>query len=108
MTTAQLRDAAERCRRLARGIGDPLTTELLAALAEIYAADADEQDAKKRRVRRGLTDLGTAAPRVPRRHRDRVCRTSLQGSIIERRQPDAGKTDSSKRPGATMLVYFEK
>jgi hypothetical protein len=34
MTTARLRDAAERCRRLARGIGDPLTTTLLAALAE--------------------------------------------------------------------------
>jgi hypothetical protein len=53
MTTAQLRDAAERCRRLARGIGDPLTTELLAALAEIYAADADEQDAKKRESKAG-------------------------------------------------------
>ena len=49
LTTAQLRDEAARCRRLARGIGDPLTTELLAALAEIYAADADEQDAKKTR-----------------------------------------------------------
>jgi hypothetical protein len=47
MTTAQLRDAAERCRRLARGIDDPLTTKLLAGLAEIYAADADEQDAKR-------------------------------------------------------------
>ena len=48
LTTAQLRDEAARCRRLARGIGDPLTTKLLAALAEIYAADADEQEAKKR------------------------------------------------------------
>jgi hypothetical protein len=47
MTTVQLRDAAERCRRLARGIGDPLTTELLAALAEIYATEADEQGRKR-------------------------------------------------------------
>jgi hypothetical protein len=53
MTTAQLRDAAERCRRLAHGVGDPLTTELLAVLAEIYAADADEQDAKKRESEEG-------------------------------------------------------
>ena len=53
MTTAQLRDAAERCRRLAHGIGDPLTTKLLAGLAEIYAADADEQDAKKRESKAG-------------------------------------------------------
>jgi hypothetical protein len=52
MTTAQLRDAAERCRRLAHGVGDPLTTELLAVLAEIYA-DADEQDAKKRESEAG-------------------------------------------------------
>jgi hypothetical protein len=49
MTTAQLRDAAERCRRLARGIGDPLTTTLLAALAEIYATEADEQIASETR-----------------------------------------------------------
>jgi hypothetical protein len=53
MTTAQLRDAAERCRRHARGIGDPLTTTLLAALAEIYAADADEQDAKRNASKAG-------------------------------------------------------
>ena len=38
-TTAQLRDQAERCRRLVRGVDDPLTTKLLAAFAEIYAAD---------------------------------------------------------------------
>jgi hypothetical protein len=43
LTTAQLRDEAARCRRLARGIGDPLTTERLAALAEVYATRADEQ-----------------------------------------------------------------
>ena len=46
-TTAQLRDEAERCRRLARGVDDPLTTKLLAALAEIYAAEADEQAAEE-------------------------------------------------------------
>jgi hypothetical protein len=49
MTTAQLKDAAERCRRLASGIGDPLTMELLAALAEIYATEADEQVASETR-----------------------------------------------------------
>jgi hypothetical protein len=53
MTTAQLRDAAERCRRVAHGIDDPWTTKLLAGLAEIYAADADEQDAKKRESKAG-------------------------------------------------------
>ena len=42
-TTAQLRDEAEHCRRLAGGKSDPLTTKLLAALAEIYATEADEQ-----------------------------------------------------------------
>src|SRR6266851_2604744 len=31
-TTAQLRDNAERCRRLAREVDDPLTTQRLAAL----------------------------------------------------------------------------
>ncbi len=46
-TTAQLRDKAERCRRLARGIDDPLTTQRLAALAEVYTAEADEQVAKE-------------------------------------------------------------
>jgi hypothetical protein len=49
LTTAQLRDEAERCRRLARGIGDPLTTKLLAALAEKYATEADEQVASETR-----------------------------------------------------------
>jgi hypothetical protein len=44
-TTAQLRDEDERCRRLARGINDPLTTQRLAALAEVYTAEADEQAA---------------------------------------------------------------
>jgi hypothetical protein len=53
MTTVQLRDAAERCRRLARGIDDPLTTKILAGLAEIYAADADEQDAKRNASKAG-------------------------------------------------------
>jgi hypothetical protein len=48
-TTAQLRDEAEHCRRLAGGRNDPLTTELLAALAEIYATEADEQVASDRR-----------------------------------------------------------
>jgi hypothetical protein len=48
-TTAQLRDEAEHCRRLARGNGDPLTTKLLAALAEIYATEADEQVASETR-----------------------------------------------------------
>ena len=46
-TTAQLRDQAERCRRLARGVGDPLTTKLLAALAETYAAEPDERAAEE-------------------------------------------------------------
>ena len=46
-TTAQLRDQAERCRRLARGVDDPLTTKLLAAIAETYAAEADEQAAEE-------------------------------------------------------------
>ncbi len=49
LTTAQLRDEAARCRRLARGIGDPLTTELLAALAEVCAREADEKVAAARR-----------------------------------------------------------
>jgi hypothetical protein len=48
-TTAQLRDEAEHCRRLARGNGDPFTTKLLAALAEIYATEADEQVASETR-----------------------------------------------------------
>ena len=48
LTTAQLRGEAERCRRLARGINDPLTTKLLAALAEI-ATEADEQVASETR-----------------------------------------------------------
>jgi hypothetical protein len=47
VTASQLRDKAERCRLLARGVDDPLTTKLLAALAEIYAADADEQAAEE-------------------------------------------------------------
>ena len=47
LTTAQLRDEAEHCHRLARGINDPLTTKLLAALAEIFAAEADEQVASE-------------------------------------------------------------
>ena len=42
-TTAQLRDQAERCRRLVRGVDDPLTTKLLAALA----AEANEQAAEE-------------------------------------------------------------
>ena len=46
-TTAQLRDQADRCRRLARGVGDPLTTKLLAALAETYAAEPDERAAEE-------------------------------------------------------------
>ena len=45
-TAAQLGDKAKRCRRLARGVDDPLTTKLLAALAETYAAEADEQAAE--------------------------------------------------------------
>jgi hypothetical protein len=51
VTTAQLGDKAERGRRLARG-GDPLTTKLLAALAETYAAEADEQAAEEAPRRR--------------------------------------------------------
>ena len=43
LTTARLRDEAEHCRRLARGINDPLTTKLLAVLAERYSTEADEQ-----------------------------------------------------------------
>jgi hypothetical protein len=49
LTTAQLRGEAERCRRLARGINDPLTMKLLAAPAEIYATEADEQVASETR-----------------------------------------------------------
>jgi hypothetical protein len=49
LTTTQLREKAESCRRLARGIDDPLTTQLFAALAEIYAAEADEQVANETR-----------------------------------------------------------
>jgi hypothetical protein len=49
LTTAELRDEAEYCRCLARGTNDPLTTKLLAALAEIYAAQADEQVASETR-----------------------------------------------------------
>jgi hypothetical protein len=60
MTTAQLRDAAERCRRLARGIGDPLTTELLAGLAEVYETEADEQVASETREE-GRGSLSSAA-----------------------------------------------
>jgi hypothetical protein len=58
-TTVHLRDEAEHCRRLAGGRNDPLTTKLLAALAEIYATEADEQVASDRRSRPGLT--GTRA-----------------------------------------------
>jgi hypothetical protein len=47
VTTAQLGDKAERCRRLARGVDDPLTTKLLAALAETDAAEAGEQAAEE-------------------------------------------------------------
>jgi hypothetical protein len=47
LTTAQLRAEAEHCRRLVGGIDDPLTTKLLAALAEIYATEADEQAASE-------------------------------------------------------------
>ena len=43
LTTAQLRDEAEHCRRLAGGRNDPLTTKLLAALAGTDATEADEQ-----------------------------------------------------------------
>jgi len=49
LTTAQLRDEAAHRHRLARGINDPLTTKLLAALAEIYATEADEQVASETR-----------------------------------------------------------
>jgi hypothetical protein len=48
-TIAQLRNEAEHCRRLAGGINDALTTKLLAALAEIYATEADEQVASETR-----------------------------------------------------------
>ena len=47
LTTAQLRDEAKHCRRPARGINDPLTTKLLAALAEISATEADGQVASE-------------------------------------------------------------
>ena len=50
LTAAQLRDEAEHCRRLAGGISDPLTTKLLAALAEIYATEADEEVASETRL----------------------------------------------------------
>jgi hypothetical protein len=48
-TTARLRDEAEHCRRLAGARNDPLTTKLLAALAEIFATEADDQVASKTR-----------------------------------------------------------
>jgi hypothetical protein len=47
VTTAQLKEKAEHCRRLARGKNDALTTHLLAALAEIFAAEANEQVAEE-------------------------------------------------------------
>jgi hypothetical protein len=43
LTTAQPRDEAEHCRRLPPRISDPLTKKLLAAFAEIYSTEADEQ-----------------------------------------------------------------
>jgi hypothetical protein len=48
-TTAQLRDQAERCRRLARGIDDTFAAQRLTALANEYAAEADKQAANERR-----------------------------------------------------------
>jgi hypothetical protein len=47
LTSAELRAEAERCRRLARGISDPLTISRLGELASNYAAEADRQDAKE-------------------------------------------------------------
>jgi len=39
-----LREQAERCRRLARGTGDPVTQERLFKLAAEYDAQADADD----------------------------------------------------------------
>jgi hypothetical protein len=60
VTTAQLRDEAGHCRRLAGGINGHLTTKLLAALAEIFATGADEQAASEtRKLRSGALSLTT-------------------------------------------------
>jgi hypothetical protein len=98
LTIAQLRDAAERCHRLARGIGDPLTTTLLAALAEIYATEADVQVAsetrEQRRAHRAARASGACiAPqrqrREPRIHRAMTnisrCREASQSSDRNRK-----------------------
>jgi hypothetical protein len=39
-----LREQADRCRRLARGTGDPVTQEGLFKLAAQYEAQADARD----------------------------------------------------------------
>jgi hypothetical protein len=49
LTSAELRAEAERCRRLARGVGDDLTTSRLAELASKYSAEADLLERKERR-----------------------------------------------------------
>ena len=49
LTTAELRAEAERCRRLGRGISDPLAVFRLEELASKYAAEADIQEAKDKR-----------------------------------------------------------
>jgi hypothetical protein len=54
-TTAQLRDEAEHCRRLAGGKSDPLTTKLLAALAEIYATEVVKSVSNRLQSQRRVT-----------------------------------------------------
>jgi hypothetical protein len=56
-----LRAQAERCRRLARGTGDPVTQERLFKLAAEYDAQADAQadaDDEAPAVRYGKRDDG--------------------------------------------------
>jgi hypothetical protein len=47
-TTAQFRDKAERCCRLARGVNDTVATQRLGDLADEYPAEADKQAADER------------------------------------------------------------
>jgi hypothetical protein len=47
-TIAELRDKAERCRRLARGVSDTVATQRLSELADEYTAEADKQAANER------------------------------------------------------------
>jgi hypothetical protein len=48
LTSVELRAEAERCRRIARAINDPITESRLGALASQYAAEADVQEAREK------------------------------------------------------------